>query len=748
MDRARWDRLQTLFHEGTALTGPERDGWLAARTTEEPDLIDELTRMLHEDARASSILDRGLADAARDVLGADAAPPGDFGAYRVLRLLGEGGMGVVYLGERSDLGSRAAIKVLRDAWLSPARRERFAAEQRTLAQLEHPAIARLYDAGALADGTPWFVMEYVEGVPITEHCRRTEAGLAARLTLFRAVCQAVRHAHQHLILHRDLKPSNVLVKDDGAVKLLDFGISTQIETVVRPDDTRTIGRLMTPAYAPPERLRGERGGVPTDVYSLGVLLYELLGRAAPLRPGRPRPLGGRARRPPPGSGAAVRRRGAAGRRAPERSAGGRGQPGAVGGPGRALSDRDAARPGAPLPERRGAAPRRGPLLRGRAARGAPGRAALPRGQVRAPQPAERGGDRRGVRGRRGGRQLLRRPSGRGAQRGGRGGGADAAHPALHAEPARGGRGRGEPRGQPARADARGPGLEEARTLDAEPSVQTDLLRTLGGIYHKLGKLERADTLLGEALERTRARVGPDHPDVAAGLVQLGLLRSTQARFEEAEGMIGEALAIDRRALAADHPAILEATAALGRVLVERGAYDRAIGVLGDLVRLRSAGGETAELATAINELADAQFYAGHYEIADSLNRDLLGRYGRLYGERHPKVADVIINLGAIQQERGEYAEGGAAAARSARHQPGVVRTRPPGDGGQQDPARARAAVREALRRGRGAVARVARHPRARLRPGASRGRVDRSTSSARSRSSARTTTTRRPPSAA
>ena len=163
----------------------------------------------------------------------------EFGPYRILELLGEGGMGVVYLAERDDLGNQVAIKILRDAWLSPARRERFASEQRTLAQLNHPYIARLYDADTLPDGTPWFVMEYVEGVPLTEYCRTTRLLHRAPLQLFRAVCEAVQYAHQHAVIHRDLKPSNILVKNDGTVKLLDFGIAKQLESLDMPvDQTR------------------------------------------------------------------------------------------------------------------------------------------------------------------------------------------------------------------------------------------------------------------------------------------------------------------------------------------------------------------------------------------------------------------------------------------------------------------------------------------------------------------------------
>src|ERR1019366_758605 len=188
-----------------------------------------------------------------------------------------GGLGVVYLAQRDDLGSLVAIKILRDAWLSPARRERFLSEQRTLAQLNHPSIARLYDADTLEDGTPWFVMEHVDGIPLTHYCRTHACSVEQRLQLFRSLCEAVQHAHSHAVIHRDLKPSNILVKSDGSVRLLDFGIAKELESLdLQVDQTMTGLRMMTPAYASPEQIRGDRVGISTDVYSLGVVLYELL----------------------------------------------------------------------------------------------------------------------------------------------------------------------------------------------------------------------------------------------------------------------------------------------------------------------------------------------------------------------------------------------------------------------------------------------------------------------------------------
>src|SRR6185503_3533009 len=161
-----------------------------------------------------------------------------------------------------------AIKILRDASLSPARRERFACEQRLLAQLSHPFIARLLDADTLADGTPWFVMEYVDGLTLTEYCRAHAATLVERLRLFRDVCEAVQHAHQHLIVHRDLKPSNIVVSHEGTVKLLDFGIAKELASADASADQTQVVRLLTPQYAAPEQMRGEPVGVYTDVYAL------------------------------------------------------------------------------------------------------------------------------------------------------------------------------------------------------------------------------------------------------------------------------------------------------------------------------------------------------------------------------------------------------------------------------------------------------------------------------------------------
>src|SRR5277367_1202116 len=191
MDSARWKKIQDLFHAAADLPAQEQSAFLKNACGDNEGLAAEVLALLAEDSQGSSLLDRDVAQVAGQVFDESSTPSfsfKEFGPYRIKQMLGEGGMGVVYLAERSDLGTLVAIKFLRDAWLSPARRARFAVEQRTLAQLNHASIARLYDADTSTDGTPFFVMEYVEGIPLTEYCRQHQCQVAERLRLFRDVC--------------------------------------------------------------------------------------------------------------------------------------------------------------------------------------------------------------------------------------------------------------------------------------------------------------------------------------------------------------------------------------------------------------------------------------------------------------------------------------------------------------------------------------------------------------------------------
>ncbi len=215
------------------------------------------------------------------------------GAYRLERVLGAGGMGTVYLAERADaeFEHRVAIKLIRPGLGTEDILQRFRNERQVLARLEHPNIARLIDGGATDDGQPYLVMEYVDGEPIDRHCKNRRLSLRDRLDLFRTVCSAVHYAHQNLIVHRDLKPSNILVDTSGRVKLLDFGVAKMIGTddgdaggAEMHDVTLTGQRVLTPRYASPEQVRGEPVSTASDVYSLGVVLFQLLTGELPYRP--------------------------------------------------------------------------------------------------------------------------------------------------------------------------------------------------------------------------------------------------------------------------------------------------------------------------------------------------------------------------------------------------------------------------------------------------------------------------------
>ena len=269
MDRERWERIQVLFHRALAYSERERAYFLAS-LDEPPALVADVRAMLGEDAQPVELFSSGLAHLAHAIL----HPPMEqqkFYPYRLLKMLGEGGMGVVYLAQHEQHRTPAAVKILRDAWISPSRRNRFLLEQRALSGLIHPHIAQLYEAHTLPDGTPWFAMEFVDGLSLMKHCGHYAVGLPARLRLFRSLCEAVRHAHQQQLIHRDLKPSNVLVSADGVLKLLDFGIAQQLDASVAG-----AAPWMTRSHAAPEQLTGEPTGVFTDVYALGIMLYELL----------------------------------------------------------------------------------------------------------------------------------------------------------------------------------------------------------------------------------------------------------------------------------------------------------------------------------------------------------------------------------------------------------------------------------------------------------------------------------------
>jgi len=287
----RWQRLTALFDELADLPAAERSRRLAELERDDPELAAALSRLLAADAHGAGFLEEPIQLEDPGPLEEFFAepPPERAGPFRIVRLLGRGGMAEVYAAERVDgsFTQSVAVKVIRRGLDTEDMLARFVRERRILAGLEHTAIARLIDGGALPDGRPFVVMERVEGVPITDYAEEHHLGVEERLRLLVVACDAVAYAHANLVVHRDLKPSNVLVSKAGEVKLLDFGIAKLIAPEGEPAQTQTARelRMLTPAYAAPEQFAGEPTTTATDVWGLGALGYELLTGMTPL-PGR------------------------------------------------------------------------------------------------------------------------------------------------------------------------------------------------------------------------------------------------------------------------------------------------------------------------------------------------------------------------------------------------------------------------------------------------------------------------------
>ncbi|MBO9717947.1 MAG: protein kinase [Pseudoxanthomonas sp.] len=281
MELQRWQQLSTQLDALLELEPAQRDAHLGSLRTQDPQLAAELERLIALDHANPGFI-------ATPATGRPVHEDHDgmrVGPWRLQRKLGEGGMGQVWLAGRAD-GAYArdvALKLLRNDWAGPSLQPRFARERDILARLRHPHIARLLDAGLDEQGRPWLALDYVDGEPVTVWCRTHAANVTTRLRLFLQVCEAVSHAHANLVVHRDLKPSNILVDADGQVHLLDFGIARLLEGTGAPsvsaDATQT--RIFSPHYAAPEQVRGEAPTTLTDVYSLGVVLYELLAGVRP-----------------------------------------------------------------------------------------------------------------------------------------------------------------------------------------------------------------------------------------------------------------------------------------------------------------------------------------------------------------------------------------------------------------------------------------------------------------------------------
>lgn len=606
-----------------------------------------------------------------------AGVPARIGPYRVLRELGEGGMGVVLECEQeAPLHRVVAVKVIRLGLATEESIARFESERQVLAQLNHPAVARLFDAGAAEDGRPYFVMEVVAGDPVTTFCDRRTLTVRERLELFLRVCEGVQHAHQHGVIHRDLKPSNILVTEvDGrpAPKIIDFGIAkaTRPSPHDRPFQTVRGEFMGTPEYMSPEQAEPTRLDVDTrtDVYALGVILYEMLVGALPmgseaLRSGGPAGLSQRLRdSEPPRPSARLtslgeqRRRVAAARRTDERSLA-RALRGDLDWIVMKAMEKDREQRYAAVSEL--AADLRRHLDHQPVLAGPPGAAYRMAKLVRRHRLAVSAGAVAAV-----GLVVAVVGTSVGLVR------ARAAEQRALGEARRAERVSDFLEGLFKVSDpfgAAGKGLTTRDLLDRgaariatelkdEPLVQARLMATMGRVYQGIGDYPKAHTLLEGATAIRRAQLGPTDPEVATSLHDMASLLSDMGKANEARPYAEEALAIRERASEGDDLSVASALdmlavvrRAAGDLDSARPLYERAL-----TIRERRLGPEAPEVASSLNNFANLLKARGEYAAARPLYERAVVIKEKVYGPDHPDVAGALNNLANLMCQSSDCA---------------------------------------------------------------------------------------------
>ena len=700
MNPARWREVEAVL-DATLDSDPSSwPGILEQRCAGDADLRREVEALLGRYDHALRFLEAPpVAAAAAMVAETQAAVRTEgrrIGPYRIVRQLGQGGTARVYLAERDDgqFSQCVALKLLRPGHDSEIDQGRFRAERQILASLSHPNVARLLDGGMSDDGLPYLVLELVAGEPIDRYCETRALPVRKRLEMFMTVCEATQYAHRNLVVHRDLKPSNILVTSDGEVKLLDFGLAKLLER--RPDDSAsplTSQHWMTPEYAAPEQVRSEATTTQTDVYQLGVVLYELLTGALPF---------GRREHSSYDLAQAILER-----EPPH--------PSSVGAQGRSLrGDLDAIVLTAlrKEPERRYASAE---SLREDIQRHLTGMPVL----ARHGSAMYRAG--RIVRRHRwvvaAAAMLLVLLTGY------------AVTLTVHARRMRASLARVEQEKTKAEGSTQflvglfsenvpgfGPrdtltaqqllarGEYQADALRDQPLAHAQLLTVLGTIHYNMSVFDRAQTMLERALTLRRAALGEDHIDVAESMYQLAALARSRGDNDRARDLLSRALVIQRRVLGEDHRAVVETRDRLSllgetpdeRIAARRGALAtsrrihgpehpvvaedmmrlgnalRAMGLLEDAevlfreslaMRRRVAGADQRSIARHMQQLAIVLRHKGELAEAEQLHRSQLATIESVVGPDHPEVTGALRTLGDVLILRGEYDEAERLARR-------------------------------------------------------------------------------------
>jgi serine/threonine-protein kinase len=697
MGANRWNQVALLFETATSLPPDQRAAYLDEASSGDPELRREVEALLAADGVTSSFLVGAVGgaarEAARDLAPAPALLGSRIGPYEVTRELGHGGMGTVYLAVRADdaYAKSVAIKVIRRGADNPEIRRRFLAERQILATLDHPYIGRLLDGGATAEGLPYVVMEFIEGQPLDVFCDQHSLSLPARLRLFLKASEAVQYAHGSLVVHRDLKPSNILVTADGTPKLLDFGIAKLLDAPAGEPATRTAVRLMTPEYASPEQVRGEPVTTRTDVYSLGVVLYELLTGRRPFRGTQgleqaiceqepERPSAAVARDEEAARARGVRpdrlRKALAGdldtivlaalRKEPDRRYASVEQLAEDirrhldGRPVRARRDTFGYRAGKYVRRHRAGVAaalavvgltgfytvqltRERDRARLEAAKAAQVATFL-QDLFSASDPTETRG--RDVTARelvdRGAERLERELAGQPAVRAAMLGVLGRVYSSLGAY------------------DTAVTILRKAATLhrsgDPNDPARASVLASLGAALQNTGDIQSPDSLYHEALRIRRAAFGADHPQVAESLADLANYFEAKGDLDTADSLFHAALEMERRVGTEDR--VASHLDGLAGVLRLKGDYAGAERYFREAVELveRSLSPDTLVLATARHNLAGALSDLGRLGEAEPLFRGAMDVYVRYLGDSHPFVGATQSELGRLLRDAGRLEE--------------------------------------------------------------------------------------------
>jgi serine/threonine protein kinase len=673
LSRDRWQVVSPYLDRALEMEDEERAAWLDSLRLEDPALAAELETLL-EDRRALS-RDGFLQEAAFRAPTPASLAGQTFGAYTLLSLVGQGGMGSVWLADRSDgrFEGLAAVKLLNASLVGRAGEERFRREGNILARLAHPNIARLVDAGVSPTGQPFLVLEHVQGEPIDGYCDERHLDVEARVGLFLDVLSAVAHAHANLIVHRDIKPSNVLVGTDGVVKLLDFGIAKMLEDEAGSGEatalTREGGNVLTPEFAAPEQVTGGSVTTATDVYALGTLLYLLLTGRHPA---------GAALSSPAGLFKAI-----------------------VETEPRRPSDEVTDPKSAPLETLTEDAVRRGttPEALRRVLQGdldtIVAKALKKNPEERYPSVTAFAGDLRrylndepiGAR-----PDTLSYRAGKFVQRHEGAVAAIAAGALLLASligfyTVRLARERDRARLEAQKAtkvselltdlltgadpltthkakDLTVRGILDAgaarieKELAGQPELQVEMLTVMGRAYHGLDLDDQARPMLEEALAIGRRSLGPESERVAQALNDLGKLVGDRGEFGGAEKDLKEALAIRRKLFGNEHKDVAVTLVELAAVYTNQGFDEKAEPLLREslAIRRKVLGESDHEIAPSLNDLALLLRRKGDLAGAESLFRQALPILRKTSGEAHPHVASALSNLALVRTDQRDYAE--------------------------------------------------------------------------------------------